>query len=74
MEEELASCIIDCDHDDMTCLGDCVREYDQNIENCPCKSGNLRDKSRKLPIRGLRDAQYDSRLSAWVPVRAVYVS
>ena len=39
MEEELATCIIDCDHDDMTCLGDCVREYDQNIENCPCKSG-----------------------------------
>ena len=31
-------CMIDCDHNDPLCYATCNREYDENIENCPCKS------------------------------------
>ena len=31
-------CMYDCDHNDPVCYATCNREYDQNVENCPCRS------------------------------------
>ena len=31
-------CVYDCGHNDNLCYAACNREYDQSIENCPCKS------------------------------------
>ena len=32
-------CINDCGSNNNPCYADCNREYDANVENCPCKSG-----------------------------------
>ena len=32
------NCMLGCDHNDNVCYADCNREYDQNIQDCPCKS------------------------------------
>ena len=32
------NCMFDCDHNDNSCYADCNRKYDENIQNCPCKS------------------------------------
>ena len=31
------NCMFDCDHNDNVCYADCNRQYDENIQNCPCK-------------------------------------
>ena len=31
------NCMYNCDHNDNLCYSACNREFDENIENCPCK-------------------------------------
>lgn len=32
-------CITNCDHNNYECFGKCSREYDENMEKCPCEEG-----------------------------------
>ena len=32
-------CLRDCSSGDLVCLSSCARDLDENLENCPCKSG-----------------------------------
>ena len=34
---QYSSCILQCPNGDMVCLGGCGREYDSNVETCPCR-------------------------------------
>ena len=37
--KEFTSCVISCQTDDFVCASDCAREYDENMQKCPCQSG-----------------------------------
>ena len=32
-----SSCILSCPNADLVCIAACSRDYNNNIENCPCK-------------------------------------
>ena len=38
-DEIYDSCILDCPSADLICVATCARDFQQNIEVCPCQSG-----------------------------------
>ena len=36
VEAEFSQCLVACSSD-AVCMSRCVREFDENMENCPCK-------------------------------------